>query len=164
MDNFKKEKYSGVTIHRLTDDMDKGPILLQEKFKILDNEDLETLSCRSHVLAKKLITEVISNFDYYYDNAKEQGEGEYYPYPTDEDMTFNGFMKVDDIDRIIRAFGKFDSCTSFLGKNFLVHDATCWKEEHKYKPNTIVHITNKEVLMAALDGFVCIRYYEEDND
>ena len=161
---LKNEEYSGVTIHRLTDDMDKGPILLQEKFKVLDNEDLETLSCRSQVLAKKLITEVISNFDYYYDNAKEQGEGEYYPYPTDEDMTFNGLMKVEDIDRIIRAFGKFDSCTSFLGKNFLVHDATCWKEEHKYKPNTIIHITNKEVLMAVLDGFVCIRYYEEDKD
>src|SRR5699024_2041648 len=103
---LKNEKYSGVTIHRLTNDMDKGPILLQEKFKILDNEDLETLSCRSQVLAKKLIVEVISNFDYYYANAKEQGEGEYYPYPTDEDMTFNGLMKVDDIDRIIRAFGK----------------------------------------------------------
>lgn len=159
---LKQKEKSGVTIHKLVDEFDKGDILLQEEFKVLDNENLETLSCRSQVLAKKLITEVVNNLDYYYKNAKKQARGEYYHYPTDLDMTFTGLMKIEEIDRIIRAFGKFDSCTRLLGKNLLVHDATCWIEKHQYKPNTVVHITNNEILLAAVDGFVCIRYYEEE--
>lgn len=161
---LREEKYGGVTIHQLTETMDGGPILLQDKFEIHEREDLETLSCRSQILAAKLVQRLMRNFEKYWSNAKPQANGEYWEYPSEEAMTFNGFMKVKEIDKIIRAFGKFDSCASFLGKKWLIHDANCWEEKHEYKPNTIVHVTNKEVLLAAKDGFVCIRYFEEDTD
>lgn len=161
---LREEKYSGVTIHQITEEMDGGPILIQEKFPVLKNEDLETLSCRSQIIAVKILKKLMVNFSEYWLNAIPQINGEYWEYPSEESMTFSGNMKVDEIDKIIRAFGKFDSCASFLGKKWLVHDANCWKEEHSYKPNSIVHITNKEVLLAAVDGFVCIRYFEEDTD
>lgn len=161
---LRGEKYSGVTIHKITEEMDGGPILIQEKFPVLKNEDLETLSCRSQIVAVKILKELMKDFNKYWINATPQINGEYWEYPSEKAMTFSGHMKVDEIDKIIRAFGKFDSCASFLGKNWLVHDATCWKEEHDYEHNSVVHITNKEVLLAAVDGFVCIRYFEEDTD
>lgn len=159
---LRNEEYTGSTIHIMTNELDSGPILVQDKFRVLENEDLETLSCRSQLSAVKALKELLSDFDNYWQNALTQGEGEYWEYPSDETMTFNGNMKVEEIDRIIRAFGKFDSCAEFLGKKWLIHDANCWKEDHSYTPNTVVHVTNKEVLLAAIDGFVCIRYFEED--
>lgn len=161
---LREKEYSGVTIHQMTDEMDGGPILIQDRFKVLPNEDLETLSCRSQLLAVHLLKKLMKNFENYWENAVPQENGEYWEYPSEDVMTFSGNMKVKEVDKIIRAFGKFDSCTSFLGKKWLVHDANCWEEEHKYEPNTVVHVTNKEVLLAAVDGFVCIRYYEEDMD
>ena len=157
-----KEKYGGVTIHRITEEIDNGPILIQDKIVLHDNEDLETLSCRSQLCAVNLIKTLFSDFDFYWNNAREQEPGEYWAYPSEAEMSFDGNMKVKDIDRVIRAFGKFDSCAHFLGKNWLIHDANCWEEKHSFEPNTIVLETNKEVLLAAVDGFVCIRYFEEE--
>ena len=156
------QKESGVTIHKLSEDFDSGDILLQESFKILPREDLETLSCRSQMLAKRLVKNLMQNFNELWNNAKPQGKGEYWKYPSDEEMSFNGQMTVEEIDRIIRAYGKFDSCVKFLGKSWLVWDANCWIEKHNYTPGEIVHKTNKEYLMAVKDGFVCIRFFAED--
>lgn len=57
---------------------------------ILDrfNEDIETLSCKSQMIAKELIIELIQNLDFYYKNAIAQGEGEYWHFLTIEEMTF----------------------------------------------------------------------------
>lgn len=161
---LREEKFSGVTIHQMTNELDGGPILIQEKFRIHEREDLETLSCRSQMLAIKLLKKLMNDFENIWENAVPQINGEYWEYPSEESMTFNGKMKIKEIDKIIRAFGKFDSCASFLGKKWLIHDANCWEEEHQYEPDTVIHVTNKEVLLAAVDGFVCIRYYEEDTE
>lgn len=158
------EKESGVTLHKMTEIMDAGDILIQGKFELFDRENLETLSIKSQLMATDLIKSLMANFDYYWENAKPQGDGEYWAYPSDEEMTFDGYMRIKDIDRIIRAFGKFDSCAEFLGKHWLINDAVCWEEKHNFEPNSVVHQTNKEILLAAVDGFVCIRYYEEDHD
>jgi len=161
---LRNETCSGVTIHKLTKQLDAGDIILQKSFKLLDNENLETLSCRSQILAEELLHKCLLNFDELWEHAKSQGEGEYWCFPSEEDMYFDGNMTIEEIDRKIRAFGKFDSCTKFLNKKWLIHEATCWQEAHNYKPNTIVHKTNKEVLLTALDGFVCIRFFEEELD
>lgn len=159
---LSEQKESGVTLHKLVNELDSGDILLQEKFSLLEREDLETLSCRCQMLAVKLLSQLFDNIDFYWESATAQGEGEYWGYPTDEEMTFDGNMTVDEIDRIVRAYGKFDSCVNFLDKSWLVWDVNCWKEEHSYIPGTIVHQTNKEYLMAVKDGFVCLRFFKED--
>lgn len=159
---LSNQKESGVTIHKLSNEFDSGDIILQKSFTINSREDLETLSCRSQILANSMILELFSNFYKFWNNAIPQTEGEYWNYPTDEEMSFNGNMTVEEIDRIVRAYGKFDSCVTFNNKNWLVWDVNCWTEKHSYEPGTIVHETNKEYLMAVRDGFVCFRFYKED--
>lgn len=164
---LKQQEESGVTIHKLTDKMDSGDILIQERFEIHPQEDLETLSCRSQLLAKKMINYLFkddSTFKNFWLNAYPQGKGEYWSYPTDKEMTLRGDMEVAEIDRIVRAYGKFDSCISFEGKSWLVWDVNVWKETHNYPWGTIVHKTNKEYLMAVKDGFVCFRFFKEDSE
>lgn len=158
---LKQLSDSGVTIHKLNESFDAGDILLQESFKIGEREDLETLSCKAQMLAEKMISKLFNDFDKYWDNAVPQGEGEYWEYPSLKEMSFNFEMTVKEIDLIVRAYGKFDSCVNFLGKSWLVWDVNAWEESHDYKPGTLVHKTNKEYLFAAKDGFVCLRFFEE---
>ena len=39
-------KYTGVTVHLVTAELDGGPIVLQEVVSVLDDDDPETLSAR----------------------------------------------------------------------------------------------------------------------
>ena len=158
---LKDLKKSGVTIHKISDEMDKGDILIQEEFEIQSNEDIETISCKSQIIAKKLIIKLIKNLDYYYKNATIQGKGEYWPFPTVEQMTFTGEMTINEIDRIVRAYGKMDSIVYVDGEEILVHDINYWREKHNYKLGKIVHKTNREYVMAVADGFLVLRYFEK---
>lgn len=163
---LNKFEESWVTIHKVSDKLDSWDIIIQEKFRVdIDNENLETLSIKSQILAKKVILNLMNNFDYLYNNAKSQNwEWIYWAMPTESDMMLDFTKKLDDIKRVSRAFWKFDSCAIFDEKHFLVQDLAWWNEKHDFKPWTIIHRTNKEILIAVLDWYVCLRFFKEDPD
>ena len=53
------EKYSGVSLHLLTDKFDAGPILKQEKVEILESDTSKELREKSVHLARKLVDELL---------------------------------------------------------------------------------------------------------
>ena len=52
-------KLAGVTIHYVNENMDAGPIIAQESFKVRDDETLESLEERVHKLEHKMFPKVI---------------------------------------------------------------------------------------------------------
>ncbi|MBX7227757.1 MAG: hypothetical protein K1X55_17105 [Chitinophagales bacterium] len=161
---LKEIKRSGVTIHKVVTDFDAGQILIQEAFDISSNENLESLSCKSQIVAKRLTSLLLNDFNFYWENSKPQSGGEYWKAPTFDERTIKWTDTVEKIDRISRAFGKFDSFVEFDNKEWIVKDLTVWKEIHNFEIGFIVHKTNKEVVIAASDGFVCLRYFNIDPD
>jgi len=69
-------------------------------------------------------------------------------------------MGVEAIDRIARAFGKFESLAHFDNCDWLVSDINVWHCEHAELPGTVVHKSNTEIVVAALDGMVCMRIFQ----
>lgn len=161
---LKNLKEYGVTIHKVSEKLDEGDILLKESFPISDEEDLETLSCKCQMKAKELLMKILSNFEHYWTSAIPQGKGEYWPNPTNEERTLDWTLPVTEIKKISRALGKFDSFAIFDEKEWIVEDLSVWKENHTILPGTVVHRTNKEVVIAASDGFVCLRHFFIDPD
>ena len=161
---LKNIRLGGVTIHKLISKLDSGDILCQEGFPITPIDNLETVSCRAQMLAARLLDHFLRNFDRLWQNARPQGEGSYWREPTLEDRTIDWSMGVDSIMKIVRAFGKFESCATFGGKDWVIRDAVAWKENHSILPGTVAHEANREVVVAASDGFVCLRYYDLDPD
>jgi methionyl-tRNA formyltransferase len=160
LDGIKK---SGVTIHKISESFDSGDILLQEAFPVTERENLETLSSKSQILAIRLVDELHRNFFTYWENARPQeGGGSYWKRPSSDDRMLFWDKGIDYIDRVVRAFGKFDSFAVFDNKEWIVQDATVWKENHSYEPGKIVHRTSREVVLSASDGFVCLRAFEID--
>lgn len=53
-------KYTGCTIHRVTEDVDSGPILDQEAVRIEENDTLETLEAKVHRAEHELLPAVIA--------------------------------------------------------------------------------------------------------
>ena len=57
---FNNEKYTGVTFHFVTEDFDKGPILMQKKIKILDSDDGASLRDKAAGLATVMCEEFLN--------------------------------------------------------------------------------------------------------
>lgn len=157
-------KISGVTIHKLTDKMDSGDILIQESFSIMKNEDLETLSIKSQIIAKNILEKLMKNFEKYWKDSKKQEAGSYWPNPTEDMMMLDFNKNTEDLIKIQRAFSQMDTCAIFENKHWLVKTINAWKEKHNYKNATIIHKTNKEILISTNDGFICLKDYREDRD
>ena len=84
--------------------------------------------------------------------------------PDESDRTLNWNYDVERLKKISKAFGKFDSFAVFDNKEWVVQDINVWHENHNLVPGTVVHRMNKEVVIAAKDGYVCLRFYSIDPD
>ncbi len=119
------EKYSGVTLHLVTEKFDNGPILKQEKVEILDSDTSQELRDRSVQTARKLVTELISDLDNKVLTPVAQNEklATYYPNISgDERMLDFKFQTSDEISRTIRALHPFLPCyITYLNKFFIVN-------------------------------------------
>lgn len=119
------EKYSGVTLHLVTEKFDNGPILKQEKVEILDSDTSQELRDRSVRTARKLVTELISDLDNKVLTPVAQNEklATYYPNISgDERMLDFKFQTSDEISRTIRALHPFLPCyITYLNKFFIVN-------------------------------------------
>lgn len=83
---FKGEKETGVTIHTVTEEIDKGKIILQEKIPITKNDDYVSVTKKCYAIAPDLMIEAIDSLPNGYLNAKEiEGKGSYYSTPTIKD-------------------------------------------------------------------------------
>jgi len=52
-------KFTGATVHVVTDELDGGPILLQDSAPILDGDTVETLRARVHEVEHRILPEGI---------------------------------------------------------------------------------------------------------
>ncbi|MCT4612083.1 MAG: hypothetical protein N4A47_01780 [Clostridia bacterium] len=87
-----------------------------------------------------------------------QGKGSYWPSLTDEDWTINFNMSVKDIDKVVRAFGNFETVAYIEGKEIWIREVKTWKENHSHKIGSIVDLN--KMIIAAKDGFVKLVDYE----
>lgn len=156
------QAHGGVSIHKLTREFDAGDLLLQAPFTITQDENLESLSCRTQMCATQALTAVIKDFDSKWHNAKSQdhAKASQWPMPKRSDRTLEWKKSVMELDRIARAFGKFGSYAYFENQWWCVYELTVWQQTHREPLGQVVHKSNTEMVVSALDGFVCLRMFE----
>lgn len=160
---FESHERSGVTLHKLSQNWDAGDIVLQESIPLMEKETLETLSFKSQQVARKLLRQFMSSPKLYWDKARPQvGAYMYWSFPPENKRTLDWNATVEQIDRTVRAFGKFQSYAIIGDEKIFVADAVCWKEHHSYIPGDVIHKSNKEWVVAAADGMVCVRIHSKD--
>ena len=106
---------SGVTLHKLTDKIDEGDIILQETIPFDPDDNLVTLTEKIGAVACRLLDVFLSNADELWENAKPQTEGEYWSEPEDSERTFELTERVETIEKILRAFYGYGALTKIYG-------------------------------------------------
>lgn len=107
------EKYSGVTLHLMNEKYDGGAILSQEKVEILSNDTSKELREKSVRVARKLVSELITDLNDKIITPIAQSEklATYYPNISgDEKMLDFQFQTAEEVVRTVRALYPFLPC------------------------------------------------------
>lgn len=139
---LNNEKQSGVTFHKMAESFDTGDIILQKSFDITANDDLDTFMEKAYELIPSMVSELLSDFSRYYDNAKEQGEGELQEAPNEHDYVITKDTDFCYADRITRAFYGF----------YVIYDDG--KEEHHLRFYKAKNGENENEKFKIKDGYL----------
>lgn len=85
---YNGEKFAGITVHRMNNEIDDGQIILQEEIEILPLETLDSLIKRSKRFGANLMIKaltLINNGDVQYKENLKQ-ESSYFSFPSREDV------------------------------------------------------------------------------
>ncbi len=151
---------TGVTLHKLDRDWDAGDIVMQDEVALSPDDDLESLSAKIQLRAAPMVARFLANPADLWRAARAQAQGSYQSWPREADRTITWDNDVATIHKIVRAFGKFESYAWIQGRKCFVRDVTVWKQQHAHAPGTVVHVMNRELVVAARDGLVCVRHFE----
>lgn len=129
-----KEK-TGVTIHKMTDTIDGGDILLQEEVEILKNDTITTLRKRVEDVYVKLIAKFFSDPSYYISQAVKQNQAHvsYAQKRTPDDSELNLLAPSIDVYNLWRscdpeeypAFAYVDGVKKIVGWACMQRDGKC---------------------------------------
>lgn len=119
------EKFSGVTLHLVTDKFDNGPILKQEKVEILEKDTSKELREKSVRVARKLVSELICDLNEKMLTPIAQSEkfATYFPNISGEEKMLDfKTQSSTEISRIIRALHPFlPTYIEYKNKFFIVN-------------------------------------------
>lgn len=94
----------GITVHKMTEELDAGDILLRETFVIEPNETLVTYMNKVSAMIPEMAGRLVKNLPLLWKSAIPQEEGIYWEPPTAEQWTVRQRMSAVEADRILRAF------------------------------------------------------------
>ncbi|MDR3630235.1 MAG: formyltransferase family protein [Desulfocapsaceae bacterium] len=144
----------GITCHRLADEFDTGDIMAAEIFPLQHDECHESLDLKLQMAAKKLAAQVAERFVELWNQARPQTDGSYWFQKPLEERVIDFQRPVEDIIRHVRAFGATESVANINGTWLVVKQAVGWSELHDHPPGTVVHVNNRTIVVAALDGYI----------
>lgn len=145
-----------VTCHKLVPEFDSGDILAAEFFTLHAQECHESLNLKLQMASGRLARHVAQNFSTLWAQASPQGPGEYWPCFTVADRTINFSDSVETILRQLRAFGSLECFAHANGEPVYVRRAIGWTEAHSDQPNSVIHVANHTLVVAAKDGYIAL--------
>lgn len=101
---LKKIDVGGITVHKITEKLDAGDILLQETFPVDPKETLVTYMDKVSVRIPAMVERLLKDFPALWENARPQGEGVYWEPPASARWTVRAQMSAAEADTILRAF------------------------------------------------------------
>ena len=154
------EKETGITIILMDEGLDTGPILLQKKIPILEEDNAITLAKKLSLLGKEAILEAIE--------LHKKGTLKPFPQP-EEGISYAPILKKEDgfftfeesakiIERKTKAFLPWPvAFTYYKNKLLKVFSAKAIPIEHKEKPGTILDINKEGILVATSENAILLK-------
>ncbi len=150
-------KHFGVTIHKLSGQIDAGDILCQRQLGALPTDDVETLMARFNLGAMALLSECLKRFPDYWANAT----------PQSGEATVTSSLKTPQILDFHSSVGpwlkRYRMCVpggaivQIDEKNARILFASAWEEAHELAAGTLIYSNGQSTVVTLNDGFLLLR-------
>ena len=151
---------TGISLIRMTSELDAGPIFAVAETSIDPEENALTLSNRLANMSAMLITNNIADIinKNTFPNEQEHQKATYAPKLTKQDAIINWTRPASEILKKIKAFNPWPIAHSMLEqKNFRIWDAKLSKQINDIsKPGSIIKTQSNEILVTAGDGMISL--------
>ena len=156
---------TGVTLHQVTDEWDSGPILLQRRLAVDDNDTVDSLIIRSDFAAAEILAEYLCRPDYYDGQSRLQAEQcSYWSLPSETERTVDWSTSANNICRQIRSFGKASVFAQVEGVKYLIREAKKITLPIRPEPGRFVYRGRYEFVVGTADAFLLARFWEQLNE
>lgn len=156
---IKLPDYSGVSIHKLTNVLDGGDVILQSDVPILKNESITTVMMKIHIEAVNLVKELFTDLDRYYRNAKAQTEHSYLPLIEIQERTIDWNLSTREIICKVRSFGFIGLILKLNNILWNAKHIEAAKYKHSYGVGVVIFEDEYLLVISSNDGIVCIHKY-----
>lgn len=152
-------RQTGITSHKLIDDMDAGDILLQTVYPVQADETLDSLIAKYQIAAPKHILRLVEHFDTFWRSATPQVGGSTWPDTSRKDCTLDWGCSIAKLTRTVRAFGSTGCFAVLEGSSLLIRSVDSWPDTPSHAPGTVVTEASPALVVAAADGYLLLREY-----
>jgi methionyl-tRNA formyltransferase len=153
---IRNPESSGVTIHKLSDLVDAGDIIIQSKVVVSEDESITTLMVKMHIESLHLIKIFFANIDKNYDSAIPQLNHSYWPQITLLERTLDWHLSARQIKLLARTFGVFGLVVKLDDILYRVCHLDIVEYEHTYVPGDVIIDDENLIVVSCLDGIVCL--------
>ena len=143
---------TGVTLHRITPQIDHGDILAQRRFPIKPEEDSVDVYLKCAAAAHDMTREVMSDFERYWSGAAPQTETlSYWKRPENRVMTLRHDMTIAEAKNLYR---KYNKLTGIIvnGLFFNVNELAAGLYKIGTEDADIVFVRESKILYGVADG------------
>jgi methionyl-tRNA formyltransferase len=147
-------QHAGITLHKMTNELDEGDILLQQTIKIDENESFDTLSAKLYIQTPLLLNKLLSDIDRYYQNGTRQGKGSSWEKISHKDQTINWRQATSKVLQQLRAFGSLGVYSELQGQPYLITAAEGVICQHNVKAGEVISIDEIRLVIASNDGLI----------
>jgi methionyl-tRNA formyltransferase len=148
------EKYSGITVHVVDENIDTGPVVMQQKI-LIEDTDTFGIQCRKlGMLGAAIVPQlipVLSTGTVIPSLLQDESQARYFKKPTAADLMINWkSMKSDQVVRMINACNPWNKGAGAIVNNQVIcltnAEITEDSIQQECQPGTIVSLDNKEGL------------------
>jgi methionyl-tRNA formyltransferase len=151
-------EHCGISIHEITAEMDRGPLLIQEKIEVGNEDNVQDIYLKIVALAPRLLLNVIKNIEILFLLRQSQAGGSYWrEHTTSERTIISSEIYARDVIRMHQKFGIFGLIFQLRNGSALqtrqVSAAEC---PHQFLPGTVIGGIGGDQIIALRDGLAIV--------
>ena len=153
---IKNPDFSGVTIHKITNNFDSGDVILQAKVLQSTSKSITTLMIKMHLESVKLLKLFIENINNYYESAKAQVNYSYWSKIEMSESVLDWNTSINEIKIQKLCFGHLGLIIKLDQVLWVASHLEFINEKQTPRPGCVVFEDDSLLAVTALDGIVCI--------
>ena len=114
------------------------------------------MAAKLAIFVPVMLDELLLDFSKYYNSAKKQGLGSYWPKIELHHRTISWNSNVKEIQKLARACGRFGVVANVEGQIMLVNQILVSQCQHNKAPGIVIKEDDETYVMSASDGIVIL--------